>query len=181
MAHLLKKLILIFGFTVFLTTGMVAQGRYVTVCLKDGSQNFGELVAVRDSVVLTSQVMIKYNEFIDPASHYMQIALVKDIDSIVVKADEVSYTSTAASVGSTVAGGAVFLSGNGFLYSIGASLAGSLVGGLLGWGVSEMLSDPEEIIVPANNIEKLKNHARFDSREPGYVRDIMDNLLKAQQ
>jgi len=184
MAQLFKNLVVFSGLFFFSFVGLTAQGLNVYVFLKDGTQHYGELLSVRDSVIITSQEFLKSDDRIAEATEYINFSFFKDIDSVYLRSYEPKIYPAGSQIGSTVGGFAGFFAdseagfGTKILYSLGGSLAGAIIGSGIDWAIVYMLSDSPEMLYPAA-FGTLKGEARFDG-EPNYVRDVFDDLLKKQ-
>ncbi len=188
MAHLFKTLIIICGFFIFCTVEIFAYGREVTIFLKNSTQKHGELLVVRDSViaVLTSNVE-NTNEIVQYPER-IEFAILSDIQRIRIHEIKVE----GAIAGSLIGGGAGALYGlatsrittqNTIPYIFENVAIGAVSGMIIGWAVATLKSDEEKTFWPSekNPLVKIKYYARFDSVEPRFIEDFIDELLKEKK
>ncbi len=202
MVNFLKKLALSAMVFTALSYSALAQGREITIIFKDGSQKGGELLSVRDSVISTLKNSVQEDEEIASHPEMVEIAFIKDIDKIIMHELNVKGAGKGALIGAgvgIVVGLASESSTTSYDYNgnsvtttrspgsyIGSGvlggLAGAFYGMLIGWGVATIMSEDEETVRPSltKGFKNMREYARFEEREPRYVRDIIDNLLKVK-
>jgi hypothetical protein len=191
----MKNLIKTFFFIIVLLSTMplsaFAQGREVTIFFKDESIKTGELLSVRDSVVAVLKKSVEDDEEIASYPEIVEVALLKDIDKIRLEEYDVSGAGKGALIGAgglTVIGFAAMATtdnpqngpGEYIGFTAAMALGGAFYGAIIGWVTGVIISEDAEIVRPSvkRGFRDIREYARFDEREPRYVRDIIDNLLK---
>ncbi|HYF02969.1 MAG TPA: hypothetical protein VEC36_06305 [Patescibacteria group bacterium] len=196
MKSLLKTILLTCSIFLALSIHTFAQGREVTIYLKDGKQKMGELLSVRDSLVSILKKHIEYDEDIASYPQHVEIALIRDIERVRLEEYDVSGAGKGAAIGAGIGGaiGMIAVSDNSYAghrpetgeyigAAAGGAIAGAFYGFIIGWATAMIMSEDEEMVLPSatKGLLRIQEYARFDEREPRYVRDIINNLLKEQK
>ncbi|HYF02968.1 MAG TPA: hypothetical protein VEC36_06300 [Patescibacteria group bacterium] len=180
----LFKTVVVVGLLI-LPMDIVAQGRNVTIFLKNSTQRRGELLLVRDSIVAVLTSNVENTNEIVLYPERIEFAALSDIQRIRIHETNVE----GAIPGSLIGGGA------GALFGLGTSglttkntvpyifenfAIGAISGLIIGWVVATSKSDEEKTFWPSekNPLIKIKYYARFDSVEPRFIGDFIDELLK---
>ncbi|MES2766290.1 MAG: hypothetical protein V4642_10495 [Bacteroidota bacterium] len=185
MGKFLKSVVIISAMLITFSSAAYADGRKVTLFLKDGTQKSGELLSVRDSLISFLKEAVEEDEDIADHPEIVAIAFLKDIDKVRVEENDVSGAGTGALIGGgiyTAFGVAVF-GGDDIGNVLISAAGGAIFGAGIGWLVGAFMSEDEETIRPLakGEIRYLEEFARLYEGEPRYVRDIIDNLVKAQK
>lgn len=178
-------------FTAF-SISAFAQGREVTIFLKDGKQKNGELLSVRDSAMSLLTAMVEEDKDIKKHPDLVDVVLLQDIDSVRMEELDMSGAGTGALIGAGVGVGWTLLvvasvpdeignfSGLFFVVGTFVTAATTLAGTAIGAVVAELRSEDAETI-RLNKItawRRMKEYARFDAGEPVYVREIINEQLQ---
>ncbi len=158
-----------------------AKGRDVIIFFKDGTKQYGELIAVQDSVIISTQAFIDEDKDIIEAVEALNIAFIKDITLIDILEEPCDdfFGVAGAGIGLITGVGAIAATKN-WAYIIDVPAITTIIGGAIGIGIGELLSGKAEALYPSKEdiLVKIKQHSRFQESEPPYLRDIIDNLLK---
>ncbi len=195
--NLFKNLLIVGGIFIFLTINVFAQGREVTIFLKDGTKKTGELLVVRDSVIaIMTNKVAKMHEIVDHPK-LVKFAFVKEINKVLLHKVEVEGAINGAWLGAG-AGGIVsaidFLSSDYESNSIQSQnedisslftniFGGAAIGFVAGWAVATIQSEDEEVIRPTSidALIEIKGSARFNKGEPDFIKKFINELLQSRR
>ncbi|MES2766292.1 MAG: hypothetical protein V4642_10505 [Bacteroidota bacterium] len=183
MAHLFKTLLIVGGIFVFFTTNILAQGRDVTIFLKDSTQKKGELLIVRDSVIILLKTKVHNSRDIVKIPESIDFTFIDNINTVVLHEVKVNGAATGALVGAGLVGiKSVFSlqqAGGGIDGVILGMLGGAAAGSGIGWLVGIMRSEDEVTVqITPRGLYDIQQSARFGSSEPKYMREFINGLLK---